>query len=175
MRILVVEDDPYVRSSLVDLLVVLGHTAQTSESSEEAWGMLEGEKFDILLTDFDLPGKNGLELALEVHRDYPAMRVIIMTGGIINAAKARKEGFFVLEKPFGIKDLEMTLKAKKAIVVISNPMEELMVIKKLKREGCEIFIPFEDTPDILSAEILRQELIKTGKYHSVEIVIAGAK
>jgi CheY-like chemotaxis protein len=61
-----------------------------------------------VLTDLDMPGMGGVELAARIHADRPATRVILMTGREASAVRARERAGLVegvLLKPFGLAEL----------------------------------------------------------------------
>jgi CheY-like chemotaxis protein len=84
--ILVVEDDEGVRQYASEILRDLNYHVIEARDSATALRLLEADKpFDLLLTDVVLPGKNGRELADEVLRRRPGVKVIFMTGYSRNA------------------------------------------------------------------------------------------
>jgi hypothetical protein len=101
------------------------------------------------------------------------MPIAIMTGCCReNVRKIRRKGFsVVLRKPFGKESLQKVLEARPAAVVaIPDPEREAMAVKKAKKMGYVVHIPFEDVPDVLGAEILRKELLQSGNYCYVVIL-----
>jgi CheY-like chemotaxis protein len=79
-RVLLVEDEPAARESLLEMLVLLGYRAIGVDSGEEA-GLLPAEPgFDVLLTDLMLPGVHGVDLAVGLKERWPALKVIVMSG-----------------------------------------------------------------------------------------------
>ena len=84
--ILIVEDDDGVRQYASEILRDLNYQVIEAKDSATALRLLEADKkFDLLLTDVVLPGKNGRELATEVERRRPGAKVIFMTGYSRNA------------------------------------------------------------------------------------------
>jgi len=84
--ILVVEDDDGVRQYAAEILRDLNYQVIEAKDSAAALRLLDADKkFDLLLTDVVLPGKNGRELADEVKRRRPAARIVFMTGYSRNA------------------------------------------------------------------------------------------
>ncbi|APR81498.1 sensory box histidine kinase/response regulator [Minicystis rosea] len=82
-RVLLVDDDPDVRSAISLLLRSDGYDVHESATAVDALGMWEREngRFDLILTDVVMPGKiNGLELAAEVRRRAPRTPVLVMSG-----------------------------------------------------------------------------------------------
>jgi CheY-like chemotaxis protein/two-component sensor histidine kinase len=79
--ILVVDDDPLVAMSTVDMLEDLGHTVIEASSADQALMILEnGQPIDLLLTDHAMPGMTGIELAKIARSKRPAMPVLLATG-----------------------------------------------------------------------------------------------
>ena len=104
-RILVVEDDPNSREGLAMLLGDEGHEVVTCSSGAKALELLRAAPFDVLLTDYVMPGINGVDLALAACAAYPALRCVIMSGQPpIETGRA----FPWLDKPL---DLEALLSA----------------------------------------------------------------
>ncbi len=87
LRILVVDDEPDMVSTLKDLLVNEGNTVNTAYDGDEALQKLENEPFDLILTDLSMPGMNGVELVSEAKSMQPDVEVMIITGyGTIDSA-----------------------------------------------------------------------------------------
>jgi CheY-like chemotaxis protein len=84
--ILIVEDDDGVRQYASEILRDLNYQILEARDSATALRLLDADKpFDLLLTDVVLPGKNGRELATEIERRRPGIKVIFMTGYSRNA------------------------------------------------------------------------------------------
>jgi len=84
--ILVVEDDEGVRQYAAEILRDLNYQVIEAKDSASALKLVDADKkFDLLLTDVVLPGKNGRQLADEVLRRHPGVKVIFMTGYSRNA------------------------------------------------------------------------------------------
>jgi two-component system cell cycle sensor histidine kinase/response regulator CckA len=114
LRVLVVEDEDGARKGLHDVLSMLGYDVLAVSSGEEAAALPERPTFHILLTDFVLPGIDGAEVARRLHRKWPQMGIIMMSGyakeGIarqdIDGAEVR-----FLQKPFDMASLERELES----------------------------------------------------------------
>ena len=107
-KILVVEDDARLRNVLLEALSLEGHSLESAESAEKAIELLEREKFDVLLTDVNLPGKSGLELLPITLKHNPNTYMLVMTGyaSIDTAIQAMKLGAAdFLTKPIALTDL----------------------------------------------------------------------
>ena len=79
--ILVVDDDPLIAMSTVDMLEDLGHTVIEANSGKEALEVLEaGRRIDLMMTDHAMPGMTGVELAKIVLGKRPDLPVLLATG-----------------------------------------------------------------------------------------------
>ncbi len=104
MRILLVEDERMTRVSLTATLRKEGHEVTPCADGDVALEALRAGPFDLVLTDMNLPGADGLEILQEASRMYPMPRVIIMTAyaSTETAVQALRMGAhdYVI-KPFG--------------------------------------------------------------------------
>lgn len=101
-RILVVDDDTAVRAPLVELLRELGHHVTEASGGEQALGLLSQVQPEILLSDYAMPGMNGVALANLARAARPALQVVFMSGyaaadEIVDAIGNRG---LLLRKPF---------------------------------------------------------------------------
>jgi DNA-binding response OmpR family regulator len=79
-RILVVDDEPAVCTILSELLSMNGFNVDTTPTAEEAWERIQKTRYDLLLTDKNLPGESGLELIDRVRGASIALPAILITG-----------------------------------------------------------------------------------------------
>ncbi|MGC9357129.1 MAG: response regulator [Anaerolineae bacterium] len=79
--ILLVEDHPIMRPTLRDILKLEGYTVVTAVNGEEALCYLEDSPTDLVITDFEMPVMNGLDLlrALRSNARYAQLPVVIFT------------------------------------------------------------------------------------------------
>jgi CheY-like chemotaxis protein len=112
-EILVVDDDPEVRSFLTHALVELGHQVVACDCAESALEQLARARPDLALVDFAMPGRNGAQLAAAAREHYPDLKIAFVTGyaetGQMEAAVG--SGVAVLRKPFSIDQLAATIAA----------------------------------------------------------------
>ena len=115
--ILVIEDESKMRRLLELQLAEEGFRAQTVADAEAALRLMNGEKFDLAVTDFRLPGMSGLEFLQAVKRIDAHLPVIIMTayGSVESAVEAMKHGAsdYVL-KPFSLAELVLVIRKELA-------------------------------------------------------------
>ena len=107
-RILVAEDEDVVRNVVLRALAAHGHEAVGVSDGAAALERLSHEGFDLLLTDIVMPVMDGIALALKVSRDYPALRILMMTGYAEEKRRAHNLDVLihdVISKPFSVPDL----------------------------------------------------------------------
>jgi len=91
LSILVVDDEPAIRSAIVRYFAGLGHTVDAAATGAEAYVLLESRRYDVLLLDLRMPDTGGDAIYRElVERDPShAARVIFLTGDVQNDASQR--------------------------------------------------------------------------------------
>ena len=101
-RVLVVDDEPFVREMVRDFLAVLGLEADGAASASEGLAMVADHPYELVVTDYLMPGMNGLEFAERLRAGYPDLEVVILTGSVLPDLmdRIRGIGFEVLNKPF---------------------------------------------------------------------------
>jgi CheY-like chemotaxis protein len=110
-KILLVDDNPGLLAMQRGLLERGGHVVTTATNGKEAVERAQRESFELLITDLVMPEKEGIETIIELHRKFPAMKIIAISGGgRINAKDyldlAGKLGASkTFSKPFSGKDL----------------------------------------------------------------------
>ncbi len=114
VRILVVEDEPLILMSTVDMLTELGHSVQEAGSAEEAIVILEKETIDVLLTDVGLPSMSGFDLAAQVRDRWPDVRIVFASGGDTGRIASGVSDAMQLSKPFSAEDVA-TIIAKASV------------------------------------------------------------
>ncbi len=106
--ILVVEDDPAVRTSLEEILAVMGYGVVAVGSREAAFAIPAEESFELLLSDYILPDGSGTDIARELRRRWPGIGVIVMSGYAQDDTVGReiaRGNLYFLQKPFTAKTL----------------------------------------------------------------------
>jgi two-component system response regulator GlrR len=106
--ILLVDDDPDLLKLISLRLTSAGYRVRTAESGETALATIAVERPATVITDLRMPGIDGLQLFEAIHRQHPALPVIILTahGTIPDAVSATQRGVFgYLTKPFDSQEL----------------------------------------------------------------------
>ena len=116
--ILLVDDDPDLLKLISLRLTSAGYRVRTAESGETALATIAVERPATVITDLRMPGIDGLQLFDAIHRQHPALPVIVLTahGTIPDAVSATQRGVFgFLTKPFDSQDLVQKVSAALAL------------------------------------------------------------
>jgi two-component system cell cycle response regulator CpdR len=107
IKILLAEDDSSMREYLARALERVGYSVKAVGCGTEAMPLLEGESFDLLLTDIVMPEMDGIELAQKAGVIDPSIRVMFITGFAAVALQSGRTApeAKMLSKPFHLKDL----------------------------------------------------------------------
>lgn len=104
-QILVVDDDPGIRETMMDILTLEGYGVDTADCGEAAVDACGRRHYDVALLDIRMPGMNGVETLQSIKRIDPAVRVIMITGSETGdlATLAMQEGAeAVFRKPLDL-------------------------------------------------------------------------
>ncbi len=107
--ILVVEDHAALRDALAIALGAKGHKVVTASRGDAAVRALEGQSFDLVVTDLKLPGADGLQVLEAAKATQPRAPVLLMTAhgtleSVVQALRLGAQDF--IEKPFDIEEME---------------------------------------------------------------------
>ncbi len=113
-RVLVVDDEPSVRETLVAQLGTMGARVDSAGNVPEALRLITTNKYDALIVDIRMPGSSGLDLHRELVEKNPLLadRVVFITGDFVNDELLRQAldtGRMLLEKPFTMRELATAL------------------------------------------------------------------
>ena len=109
-RVLVVDDDEHVRAVLCDALAHWGCHVDSAASILQALALFAHGDYDLVLTDFRMPGGDGLDLIAGVRHADPSIGVIMLTASSIDLdAQSRQLEFAVLRKPLHFDELKLAV------------------------------------------------------------------
>ena len=109
-RVLVVEDERHIRGLLSDLLSFWGCQADVAASGTEGLMLFKQKNYDLVLTDYVMPGCSGLELVENVrNRDADVGVIMLTASGAEMDNHVRRLRFTLLRKPLQIDRLEMAV------------------------------------------------------------------
>lgn len=112
-KLLIVDDEPEVLSMFAKFLTRKGYGVSMARDALEAIRHCKREKPDLILTDYSMPGMNGVDLLKELHIAHPGMPAILMSGEAdmrTAAAALREQAFDFLRKPIDSNDLLSSIK-----------------------------------------------------------------
>ena len=107
-KILVIDDDKSARLLLERVLTRAGHTVKLVDSGEQGLDLLSKETFDLIITDKNLPGMDGLEVLRLARTRHPRLQAVVITGFPTPETKTSASDlgvFSYVTKPFGILDI----------------------------------------------------------------------
>ena len=107
MRILVCDDEPLVRDSLKMLLGALGHVVAVAQSASEALEKYDLRDFDLVVTDFLMPGMQGDEFARAIKARDQSKPVIMVSGSLLDGPPASVDVLF--SKPFTLDEIQQAI------------------------------------------------------------------
>ncbi|HEY0490133.1 MAG TPA: response regulator [Telluria sp.] len=106
LKIMVVEDDPDNRNLLDELLTLLGHQVTAAADGEEGLRLFKTGQVDVLITDLNLPGMSGIELAALLREASPSLRVIVASGAGMAQGAPGTAQYASLLKPYRVDQLQ---------------------------------------------------------------------
>jgi CheY-like chemotaxis protein len=109
-RVLIVDDEESMRMLVGRAIAMDGHQTLTAQDGAEALEILTREqgRFDLLLTDIQMPVMDGIALALATARDFPRLTILLMTGFADQRERAyglNAIAHDVISKPFSVADI----------------------------------------------------------------------
>ena len=110
-KILVVDDNKFLRIVVSKMLSRLGYEVSSADSGENGLRIFLKNKFDIVLSDYEMPGMDGVALACSVKKSSPRTRVVIMTGAGKETVFSRESTAVdkVISKPFTLAEIDETI------------------------------------------------------------------
>jgi CheY-like chemotaxis protein len=103
-RIIVVDDETRIASTLVEILKGEGFDAMSASTGDGAIELARTFRPDVVLSDVILPGLNGIEVGIRISESFPNCRVILFSGqaatlDLLKDARRRGHDFEILAKP----------------------------------------------------------------------------
>jgi len=153
-RILIVDDEPGIRTTLGAVLEDEEYIVETVATGEDCLTLLERASFDCVLLDVWLPGMDGMEVLNRIQErvgdDRPAVVMISGHGNIETALRATRMGAFdFIEKPLTI---------DKVLVVVKNAIEQRRMALELNRLGAGERAAYPIVGESMPMKALRQQL-----------------
>jgi PAS domain S-box-containing protein len=112
LRILVVDDELPVRETLAEMLTAVHHEVELAGSGQEALQKMRQRSFDFVFTDLAMPEMDGWETARSIRKDWPDVKIVLVTGYGPNTTPPTGEEHLVdaiIGKPFDFSQVGSTL------------------------------------------------------------------
>ncbi|GJL56833.1 MAG: acetoacetate metabolism regulatory protein AtoC [Nitrospirales bacterium] len=126
--ILVIDDEPLMRLSMVDALQAIGYEVEEAFTGTEGLEKVRTARFDVVITDLRLPGADGLEIVQACKDQHANTEVILITahGSVDTAVQAMKRGAYdYITKPFSMDELLLVVERVSKVVVLQRENREL--------------------------------------------------
>lgn len=109
-RVLIVDDDPGVLALVSKMATSIGYHPTIAEDAVEALSCLAKGRYDLVITDYDMPFIDGYQLADQIKEKHVGTRVIIMTGHCTSEVTDMLNGSAIVDglllKPFNLKTMQ---------------------------------------------------------------------
>ena len=170
-RVLIVDDERDMRELLARMLEGVGFEVVKASSGEEALGVADTTRVDLVITDLWMPGINGVELLQELDRRHLGAEVIVLSGHVTEGTRQKMDSlgaFAVLTKPFEPRELLSTVRE----AVKSNRTARTLItgIKAYEPEKPRVLVA-DDEPEL--RHLMRRALEGAG--YDVEEAADGAE
>lgn len=139
VRVLIIEDEPGMRSTLSDILRKEGDDVKSFEKGRDGLAWIEKNPFDVAIVDIHLPDIDGMKIMEQIRLINPEAAVIIITGysSVESAVKAMTEGAYAyMPKPFSLEEIKAIV--KKAARSVWLTLENKRLIDELQHANREL-------------------------------------
>ncbi|HEV7730542.1 MAG TPA: sigma-54 dependent transcriptional regulator, partial [Candidatus Binatia bacterium] len=151
--ILIVDDEPNIRSHLATFVRGLGHTVEVAGDGTEALAALDRVVPDVVLTDVRMAGMDGMTLLQEIRRRRPEAVVVLMTAyaTVAGAVEAMRAGAYdYLVKPFSLDAVSLLL-------------DRVLEVSGLRRENRTLRRVVEEPAVLTSTDARMQRVLETAR------------
>jgi len=155
-RILIIDDEPYILSSLKKVLEEEAREILTAKSAEEAWQLLkEKGEVGVIICDQRLPNMSGIDFLVKVKRLYPDTIRILVTGypeisGAVEAINKAHIWRYIL-KPIDVDSLKILIKQAFEYYRILKENRLLLKIARQQKEWIETIK--KEFPEIINQKL----------------------
>ncbi len=168
-KILLIDDDPVVRSLISGILRKKDYMVILAKEGQEGLKMVKDEAPDLVICDYQMPGISGIDVLYRIRESHPGLPVIILTayGDATLTIKSMQTGAFdFIEKPINPRELLSTVK---------NGLKTIDTVKKEDKErpaekgGADVNLMVGKTPDM--RDIFKQ--VGRISQNNVNVVLSG--
>lgn len=150
-KILIIDDNKLILRSLKEAVSRMGYTTLEAEDGETGLMLVRTEHPDLVITDFQMPGIDGLEVLSKIRKLNIALPVILLTGfgDVVLTIKSIQMGAFdFLEKPIDPAKLKSTIQLALNSVKVSNSLDEVLHVDASSENMLEDNILVGKTPQM---------------------------
>jgi len=161
MNILLAEDQAMIRTALASLLrLEAGFTVTEAADGNAAHTLLKQQSFDLLLSDIEMPGKSGIELAQYIQQHKLATKVVIVTtfgraGYVKRAMDAGVGGFLLKDAPVEqlVQAIQQVMAGKRVVdsELLLNSLGEQDPLSDKERQALRLASEGKSTSEIAAA------------------------
>jgi CheY-like chemotaxis protein len=120
-KILIVDDDSAVRTTIQLLLERAGHTVVAASDGRKGLALFEAEEFDLLFLDIFMPGMDGIETMRLVHARRPLVPIIVISGNPILSEGGQAPDFLTMATKLGaVSSLQKPFKPAALLEAVAN-------------------------------------------------------
>jgi len=191
-RILVVDDEPHVVQIFQDLLAQRGYEVESSSNGDDAIVKVTAGKFDLVLTDINLPGVDGLEVVRAAKAADKDTCVILITGyaSTTTAIDALRQGAYdYITKPFdlwetakaierGLESRFLVIENRRLVSSLEEANRELQqheqILSRMVKEATQRITALYEAGKEISTSLSRQATLEVIVNHVTKLVGAEA-
>jgi signal transduction histidine kinase/ActR/RegA family two-component response regulator len=116
LKVLVVDDEPSILNLIQAILTNDGHGVDTAATGQAALELVQRHRYDVIISDWKMPGLNGMQIFEDLQRHDPATarRMLFMTGDVVNdifQEFLKKHGRACLPKPFSVREFRAAIQS----------------------------------------------------------------
>lgn len=110
-KILVVDDNSFLRTLVSKMLSRLGYEVSSADSGENGLSIFLRNQFDMVFSDYEMPGMDGVAFACSIKKFSPRTPVVIMTGAGRETVLSRESTAVdeIISKPFTLAEIDDTI------------------------------------------------------------------
>ncbi len=168
MDFLVIDDDKTFRDATCFLIEEAGHYAEGVDTGQLGLSWLKEDKWDVVLLDVNLGQENGLDVLVEIQKQFPLVPVIVFTaqGSVKIAVEAMRRGAVdFLEKPFQREQFTTVLARVQRLNQMGRRIERLeQEVTEIKTQGLEPIFDFS-TPAMQEVMDILLRAARTPRLH----------
>ncbi|MGH9749327.1 MAG: HD domain-containing phosphohydrolase [Candidatus Polarisedimenticolia bacterium] len=157
-RILIVDDDSTIRDLLSEGLAASGYDCETAPGGTEGLERVRSRPFELVVSDIDMPGLDGVRLLQEIKRIRPDIEIIMLTG-VVDVETAiqsiRLGAHDYLTKPFNLAEVRITVERalEKRRLILENRAYQRDLEEKVRERTEQLVRSYQTTLEALATAL----------------------